>query len=87
MKLHCRYCKIPTTIKYDVFTHNFTCQKCYKFILGSRGYEILEFNDAGDLELYVTKDMFIYLHQFGYFKNLMEIYKNRIWISEEEEYN
>ena len=36
------------------------------------GYEILEFNDAGDLELYVTKDMFVYLHQNGYFKQLMK---------------
>ena len=43
--------------------------------------EILEFDDAGDLELYVTKDMFVYLHQNGYFKQLMKIYDNRIWIS------
>ena len=53
-------------------------------VVGCNGYEILEFNDAGDLELYVTKDMFIYLHQNGYFKKLMKIYNNRIWISTEE---
>ena len=54
------------------------------FLIGSYGYEILEFNDAGDLELYVTKDMFVYLHQNGYFKQLMKIYNNRIWISTED---
>ena len=53
-------------------------------LVGCNGYEILEFNDAGDLELYVTKDMFVYLHQNGYFKQLMKIYNNRIWISTEE---
>ena len=84
MKLYCRYCKFYTTMEYDIYSHNFICQKCDKFIIGSYRYEILEFDDAGDLELYVTKDMFIYLHQNGYFKQLMKIYNNRIWISTEE---
>ena len=81
MKLYCRSCKFYTTMEYDIYTHNFICQKCDKLLIGSYGYEILEFDDAGDLELYVTKDMFVYLHQNGYFKQLMKIYNNRIWIS------
>ena len=67
MKLYCRYCKFYTTMDYDIHSHNFICPKCYKLLVGCNGYEILEFNDAGDLELYVTKDMFIYLHQNGYY--------------------
>ena len=81
MKLYCRSCKFFTTMKYGIYTNNFISQKCYKLLIGSYGYEIFEFDDAGDLELYVTKDMFVYLHQNGYFKQLMEIYNNRIWIS------
>ena len=84
MKHFCRYCKFYTTTEYDFCNHNFICQKCYKFLVSSNGYEILEFYDDGDLELYITKDMFIYLHQNGYFKKLMKIYNNRIWISTEE---
>ena len=84
MKQHCRSCKLYTPMEYDIHTHNFICQKCNKSLVGSYGYEIIEFNDAGDLELYVTKDMFIYLHQNGYFKHLMKIYSDRIWISTEE---
>ena len=78
MKLYCRYCKFYTTMEYDIHSHNFICQKCDKLLVGCNGYEILEFDDAGDLELYV------YLHQNGYFKQLMKIYNNRIWISTEE---
>ena len=59
MKLYCRSCKFYTTMEYDIYTHNFICQKCDKLLIGSYGYEILEFDDAGDLELYVTKDMFL----------------------------
>ena len=81
MKLYCRSCKFYTTMEHDIYTHNFTCQKCDKLLIGGYGYEILEFDDAGDLELYVTKDMFIYLNQHGFFKMLMKIYNNRIWIS------
>ena len=81
MKLYCRSCKFYTTMEYDIYTHNFICQKCDKLLIGSYGYEILEFDDACDLELYATKDMFVYLHQNGYFKQLMKIYNNRIWIS------
>ena len=73
MKLYCRSCKFYTTMEYDIYTHNFICQKCDKLLIGSYGYEILEFD--------VTKDMFVYLHQNGYFKQLMKIYNNRIWIS------
>ena len=72
MKLYCKYCKFYTTMEYDIYSRNFICQKCYKLLVGCNGYEILEFNDAGDLELYVTKDMFVYLHQNGYFKQLMK---------------
>ena len=84
MKLYCRSCKFYTTMEYDIYTHNFICQKCDKLLIGSHGYEIIEFDDAGDLELYVTKDMFIYLNQHGFFKFLMKIYDERIWISTEE---
>ena len=59
MKLYCRYCKFYTTMDYDIHSHNFICPKCYKLLVGCNGYEILEFDDAGDLELYVTKDMFM----------------------------
>ena len=55
MKLYCRSCKFHTTMEYDIYTHNFICQKCDKLLIGSHGYEILEFDDAGDLELYVTR--------------------------------
>ena len=49
MKLYCKYCKFYTTMEYDMYTHNFICQKCDKLLIGSYGYEILEFDDAGDL--------------------------------------
>ena len=81
MKLYCRSCKFYTTMEYDIHTHNFVCQMCDKLLVGDYGYEILEFDDAGDMELYVTKDMFIYLNQHGFFKQLMKIYNNKIWIS------
>ena len=81
MKLYCRYCKFYTTMECDPHSHNFICQMCDKSLVGCNGYEILEYNDAGDLELYVTKDMFIYLHQNGFFKHLMKIYNDRIRIS------
>ena len=84
MKLYCRYCKFYKTMEYNIYHHNFICQKCDNSIIGSYGYEIFEFDDAGDLELYVTKDMFIYLHQNGYFHKLMKIYNNRIWLSTEK---
>ena len=84
MKQYCISCKFYTTMEYDIYTHNFICQSCDKLLMGSYGYEIFEFDDAGDLELYVTKDMFIYLNQHGFFKRLMKIYNGRIWISTEE---
>ena len=84
MKQYCLICKFYTTMKYDVHTHNFICQMCDKLLIGKNGHQILEFDDAGDLDLYVTKDMFIYLHQNGFFKHLMKIYNNRIWISTEQ---
>ena len=80
MKLYCRYCKFYTTMEYDTYTHNFICQKCDKLLIGRYGYEIIKYDDA----VYVTKDMFVYLHQNGYFKQLMKIYNNKIWISTEE---
>ena len=55
MKLYCRYCKFYTTMEYDTYTHNFICQKCDKLLIGRYGYEILEFDDAGDLKLYCHK--------------------------------
>ena len=84
MKLYCRSCKYNTGMEYDAHTHNFICQMCDKLLVGDYGYEILEFDDAGDMDLYVTPSMFIYLHQNGYFKQLMKIYNNRIWISTKE---
>ena len=55
MKLYCKSCKLYTIMEYDAYTRNFICQKCDKLLIGRYGYEILEFDDAGDLELYVTK--------------------------------
>ena len=80
MKLYCKSCKFYSTMEYDTYTHNFICQKCDKLLIGRYGYEIIEYDDA----VYVTKDMFVYLHQNGYFKQLMKIYNNKIWISTEE---
>ena len=80
MKLYCKSCKFYTTMEYDMYTHNFICQKCDKLLIGRYGYEIIKYDDA----VYVTKDMFVYLHQNGYFKQLMKIYNNKIWISTEE---
>ena len=80
MKLYCKSCKFYTTMEYDTYTHNFICQKCDKLLIGRYGYEIIKYDDA----VYVTKDMFVYLHQNGYFKQLMKIYDNKIWISTEE---
>ena len=51
MKLYCRSCKFYTTMEYDIHTHNFICQMCDKLLVGDYGYEILEFDDAGDMEL------------------------------------
>ena len=83
MNLYCKGCKFYTVMEYDSHCHNFICQTCDKLLIGRYGYEIFEFDDAGDIELYVTKDMFIYLNQHGFFKFLMKIYE-RIWISTEE---
>ena len=84
VNLYCQNCKFYNEMDYDPHCHNFMCWSCERLIIGNGGYEIFEFDDAGDLELYVTKDMFIYLLQKGFMKTLMEIYKNRIWISKEE---
>ena len=44
MKLYCRgVVNCYTTMEYDIYTHNFICQKCDKLLIGSYGYEILEF--------------------------------------------
>ena len=51
MKLYCKSCKLYTIMEYDAYTRNFICQKCDKLLIGRYGYEILEFDDAGDLEL------------------------------------
>ena len=84
MNLYCKSCKSHTTMEYDSHCHNFICQSCDKLLMGRYGHEIFEFDDAGDIELYVTKDMFIYLNQHGFFKFLMKIYDERIWIATEE---
>ena len=64
-------------MEYDSHCDNFICQSCDKLLMGRYGHEIFEFDDAGDIELYVTKDMFIYLNQHGFFKFLMKIYDER----------
>ena len=84
MNLYCKNCKFHTSMEYDSHCHNFICKSCDKLLIRRYGHEIFEFDDAGDLELYVTKDMFIYLNQHGFFKYLMKIYDERIWISTEE---
>ena len=71
-------------MEYDSHCHNFICESCDKLLIGRYGYEILEFDDAGDIELYVTKDTFIYLIQQGFLKSLMRRYDDRIWISTEQ---
>ena len=53
-------------------------------LIGRYGYQIYEYNDAGDLDLYVTKESFIFLMQNNSLKFLMHIYNNRVWISAEE---
>ena len=84
MELYCRSCKLNTTMKFDMHNINFICQMCDTFLIGSDGYEILEFDTDCDPQLFVTKDMFIYLNQNGFFKVLMKIYGERIRISTEE---
>ena len=84
MNLYCKSCKFHNAIEYDPQCRKLICLSCDKLLIGRHGYEIFEFNDAGNEELYVTKEMFICLIQKGFFKTLMEIYKNRIWISKEE---
>ena len=54
---------------YDSKCHNFICSNCDKLLVGKYGHEILEFDDAGDLELYVTKDTFIFLIQNNFLKS------------------
>ena len=84
MNLYCKSCKYYTAMEYDSKCHNFICQSCDKLLIGRYGYEIFEFDDAGDLELYVTKETFIFLMQNNFLKSLMEIYDNRVWISTEQ---
>ena len=84
MNLYCKSCRFNNAMEYDSHCHNFICLSCDKLLIGRHGYEIFEFDDAGDLDLYVTKDTFIYLMQKGFLKSLMEIYNDRIWISTEQ---
>ena len=77
MNLYCKSCKFHNAMEYDPLCHNFICQSCDKLLIRRHDYEIFEFNDAGDIELYVTKDAFIYLMQNGFIKSLMEIYKKK----------
>lgn len=84
MKLYCKTCKFHNEMEYEPHYHNFACLSCDRLLIGRLGYQIFEFNDAGDLDLYVTKDTFIYLMQNGFLKSLMDIYDNRIWISADE---
>ena len=84
MNMYCKSWKFYTAMEYNAHTRNFICQTCDKLLIGGYGYEIFEYDDAGDLDLYVTKDLFIYLNQHGFFKHLMKIYNDRIWISTEE---
>ena len=84
MRLYCVTCKCHTEMDYDSKCQNFICVNCDKLLVGKYGYEILEVEDAGDLKLYVTKDMFIFLLQKDFLGDLMEIYNDKIWISTEE---
>ena len=83
MKLYCVTCKHRTEMDYDSECQNFICLYCDKLLIGKYGYEILEVDD-GNLNLYITKDMFIFLLQERYFKLLMKLYGGRIWISTDE---
>ena len=80
-KLHCKNCKLETSMKYIPDYHNFICQSCKMLLLGPSGFKIVESYNEYGLVLYVTRDMFIYLAQYDFFKSLMEIYEERIYIS------
>ena len=80
-RIYCKNCKLETKMKCLPDYHNFICQSCNMLLLGSFGFKIVElYGDCG-LELYVTKDVLIYLAQYDFFKSLMEIYEERIYIS------
>ena len=84
-ELYCRKCKSDTTMKFDMHNTNYICQKCDMFLMGSNGYEIFECDTYDFPQLFVTKEIFIYLNQIKFFKVLMKIYIGRIRISTEEE--
>ena len=84
MKLYCKCCKFTNEMEYEPTYHNFICRGCDMLLIGRYGYQIYEYNDAGDLDLYVTKETFIFLMQNNFLKSLMHIYNNRVWISAEE---
>ena len=83
--MYCKNCKLETSVKCIPEYHNFICQSCKKFSLGLDGLKIIESPGYNGLELYVTRDMFIYLAQYDLFKSLMEIYEERIYISTNNE--
>ena len=82
--LYCKSCETYTAMEYDAHTRNFICQTCDKLLLGRYGYEILEYDDAGDMDLYMTENIANKLKQGGVFKKLKKFYNNRIWISTEQ---
>ena len=84
MKLYCKSCKFTNEMEYEPTYHNFICRGCDMLLIGRYGYQIYEYNDVGDLDLYVTKETFIFLMQNNFLKSLMQIYNNKVWISAEE---
>ena len=61
-ELYCDYCDRETRMTRIPEINNFVCQSCKRLLLNMYDFKIVEsFDDDGDLELYVTKNTFIYL--------------------------
>ena len=80
-ELYCDYCDRETRMTRIPEINNFICQSCERLLLKMCDFKIVEsFDDDGDLELFVTKNMFIYLVSHDYLDSLMRIYEDRIYI-------
>ena len=80
-ELYCDYCDCKTKMTRIPEINNLICNSCKRLLLNMYGFDIIESNDEdGNLELYITKDMFIYLVSHDYLDSLMRIYEDRIYI-------
>ena len=80
-KLYCDYCNLETRMKYIRENNNFICQSCKMLLLDIDEFKIVESFNSCSLELYVTKDMLIFLPKNDFLKSLMKIYEDKIYIS------